>query len=41
VRAKDRVRFESHWSNADLESAGSGRRLEVVVIRLAKARAKQ
>jgi quercetin dioxygenase-like cupin family protein len=36
VRAKDRVRFASQWSNADLESAGAGRRLEVVVIHLEK-----
>ena len=34
VRAKDRDRFSSHWSSAELESAGSGRRLEVVVIHL-------
>jgi transcriptional regulator with XRE-family HTH domain len=34
VRARDRVRFASQWSNADLESAGAGRRLEVVVIHL-------
>jgi transcriptional regulator with XRE-family HTH domain len=36
VRAKDRVRFASQWSNADLESAGAGRRLEAVVIHLEK-----
>jgi transcriptional regulator with XRE-family HTH domain len=34
VRAKDRVRFASQWSNADLESAGTSRRIEVVVIHL-------
>ncbi len=34
VRAKDRARFTSGWSSAALESAGSGRRLEVVVIHL-------
>jgi transcriptional regulator with XRE-family HTH domain len=34
VRAKDRVRFASQWSNADLESAGTSQRLEVVLIHL-------
>jgi transcriptional regulator with XRE-family HTH domain len=34
VRAKDRNRFSSHWSSAQLETAGSGRRLEAVVIHL-------
>jgi len=34
VRAKERVSFASHWSSANLELAGSGQRLEVVVIHL-------
>ncbi len=34
VRAKDRVGFPSQWSSAALESAGTNRRLEVVVIHL-------
>ena len=34
VRARDRARFASQWSNADLESAGASRRLEVVIIHL-------
>jgi XRE family transcriptional regulator, regulator of sulfur utilization len=35
MRAKDRNRFSSHWSSAELEAAGSGQRLEAVVIHLA------
>jgi transcriptional regulator with XRE-family HTH domain len=35
VRAKDRLRFSSHWSSAALESVGTSRKLEVVVIHLA------
>jgi transcriptional regulator with XRE-family HTH domain len=34
VRATERTRFASHWSSAELESAGMGRRLEATVIHL-------
>jgi transcriptional regulator with XRE-family HTH domain len=35
VRTKDRNRFSSDWSSAVLEAAGSGQRLDAVVIHLA------
>jgi transcriptional regulator with XRE-family HTH domain len=34
VRARERTRFASDWSSAELESAGVGRRLEATVIHL-------
>jgi len=34
VRARDRTRFESNWSSADLQLLGASRRLEAVLIAL-------
>ena len=34
VRARDRTRFESNWSSADLQLLGASRRLEAVLITL-------
>lgn len=34
VRTKERTRFDSQWSSAELESAGMGRRLEATVVNL-------
>lgn len=34
VRARDRTRFASNWSSAELESLGTSRRLEAVLITL-------
>ena len=35
VRARGRNRFRSHWSSAEIEAAGSGPRLESVLVHLA------
>ncbi len=35
VRAKGRHRFRSHWSSAEIEAAGSGPRLEAMLVHLA------
>jgi len=34
VRARDRTRFESNWSSAELQLLGASRRLEAVLITL-------